>query len=104
MARFCINVNGESLMDAKPNPFQVVSNPKPVPTGAVMVKDPVCHMDVYPPNAAGSFTYNGLEYHFCSNGCVAKFSADPERFLAPPAPARADMVKEPVGHMDVDPP
>lgn len=78
-------------MDAKPNPFQIVSNPKPVPVGAAMVKDPVCHMDVYPPNAAGSFAHNGVTYHFCSKGCVAKFSADPERYLAPPKPPAAEL-------------
>ena len=44
----------------KPNPFQIVSNPKPIPSGAVLVKDPVCHMDVYPPNAAGSHEHNGV--------------------------------------------
>ncbi len=73
-----------------PNPFQIVSNPKPVPEGAVLVKDPVCHMDVYPPNAAGSHEYKGTTYHFCSKGCVAKFQADPERYLAPPKPPTAE--------------
>ncbi len=73
-----------------PNPFPIVSNPKPVPEGAVLVKDPVCHMDVYPPNAAGSHEYKGTTYHFCSKGCVAKFQADPERFLAPPKPPTAE--------------
>jgi Cu+-exporting ATPase len=43
-------------------------------------------MDVYPPNAAGSHEYNGTTYHFCSKGCVAKFQANPERYLAPPKP------------------
>lgn len=79
-------------MDAKPNPFQIVSNPKAVPAGAAMVKDPVCHMDVYPPNAAGSFAHKGITYHFCSKGCVAKFSADPERYLAPPKPPAPEML------------
>ncbi|MBS1825361.1 MAG: cadmium-translocating P-type ATPase [Acidobacteria bacterium] len=75
------------------DPFHIVSNPKPVPPGAVLVKDPVCHMDVYPPNAAGSHTHNGATYHFCSKGCVAKFQADPERFLAPPKPPTAEMLE-----------
>ncbi|MBL8217974.1 MAG: cadmium-translocating P-type ATPase [Bryobacterales bacterium] len=77
----------------KSNPFQIVSNPKPIPEGAVMVKDPVCHMDVYPPNAAGSHEHSGTTYHFCSKGCVAKFQADPERFLAPPKPPTAEMLE-----------
>ncbi|MBL8178748.1 MAG: cadmium-translocating P-type ATPase [Bryobacterales bacterium] len=77
----------------KPNPFQIVSNPKPVPPGATLVKDPVCHMDVYPPNAAGSHDHNGVTYHFCSKGCVAKFISGPERFLAPPKPPTAEMLQ-----------
>jgi Cu+-exporting ATPase len=71
------------------NPFQIVNQPKakqPVPPGAKLEKDPVCHMDVYPPNAAGSHEHKGLTYYFCSAGCVAKFKSDPERFLAPPKP------------------
>ncbi|MBL8227596.1 MAG: heavy metal translocating P-type ATPase [Bryobacterales bacterium] len=72
----------------KPNPFQIVSNPKPkpIPPDAVLVKDPVCNMDVYPPNAAGSHQHNGTTFHFCSTGCVAKFKSNPERYLAPPKP------------------
>ncbi|MBL8211916.1 MAG: cadmium-translocating P-type ATPase [Bryobacterales bacterium] len=72
------------------NPFQIVNNPKPVPPGAAMVKDPVCHMDVYPPNAAGSHAHNGTTYYFCSKGCVAKFAADPEKYLTPPKPPTAE--------------
>ena len=67
----------------KPNPFLIVSNPKPVPPGAVLEKDPVCHMDVYPPNAAGSHDHNGRSYHFCSKGCLEKFRADPSRYAEP---------------------
>lgn len=71
---------------SKPNPFQIVSNPKPVPPDAVLVKDPVCHMNVYPPNAAGSHEHGGVTYHFCSKGCAEKFGLNPERYLAPPRP------------------
>lgn len=51
------------------------------------VKDPVCHMDVIPATARGSAEYKGKTYYFCSQGCVAKFSADPEKYLAPKPPA-----------------
>jgi Cu+-exporting ATPase len=47
-----------------------------------MAVDPVCGMTVDPARAAGSFEYEGTTYYFCSNGCLAKFSADPQRFLA----------------------
>jgi len=56
--------------------------------------DPVCHMTVDPTHAAGTSEYDGRKYYFCSQGCVAKFEADPERYLnpdsakpAPPQPA-----------------
>jgi len=52
------------------------------PAGAV---DPVCGMTVDPQRAAGSSEYKGKTYHFCSKGCVAKFEADPEKYLHPGA-------------------
>ncbi|HEX5229155.1 MAG TPA: copper-translocating P-type ATPase [Bryobacteraceae bacterium] len=66
---------------------------------AVGVRDPVCGMTVDPQNAAGSETYQGQTYHFCSKGCATKFRADPEKYLHPeatpepmdaPAPAGAE--------------
>lgn len=45
------------------------------------VLDPVCGMRVDPANAAGSVTYAGSTYHFCSSHCVAKFRSDPQRYL-----------------------
>ncbi len=47
-----------------------------------LVKDPVCNMDVNPATAAGSSEYKGQTYHFCSLGCVKRFNADPEEYLA----------------------
>jgi Cu+-exporting ATPase len=62
-----------------------------------MALDPVCGMTVDPARAAGHVDHEGTTYHFCSKGCVAKFTADPQKFLsgarepmahgAPPAPA-----------------
>jgi len=49
---------------------------------AERVLDPVCGMMVDPDRAAGHVEHNGTTYHFCSTGCVAKFSADPEKYLA----------------------
>lgn len=67
--------------------------------------DPVCGMTVDPQRAAGSSEYQGKTYHFCSKGCVAKFEADPEKYLRPAAkselmPAGAI---DPVCGMTVDP-
>jgi Cu+-exporting ATPase len=60
-----------------------------------MALDPVCGMTVDPARAAGHVDYQGTTYYFCSKGCVAKFSADPTKYLsgtrepmaAAPAPA-----------------
>lgn len=56
-------------------------------TGRTLVKDPVCNMDVNPATAAGSSEYKGQTYYFCSPGCVKRFNADPEKYLAPRPPA-----------------
>ncbi len=47
-----------------------------------MALDPVCGMTVDPARAAGSVEHAGTTYYFCSKGCVAKFTADPEKFLS----------------------
>ena len=43
--------------------------------------DPVCGMTVDPARAP-SAEHQGTTYHFCSKGCVAKFHADPQAYLA----------------------
>jgi Cu+-exporting ATPase len=51
-------------------------------------------MTVDPARAAGQVDHEGTTYYFCSKGCVARFSADPKKYLSgtrepmsPPAPA-----------------
>src|SRR5262245_923915 len=53
-------------------------------------------MTVDPAKAAGHFDYDGTTYHFCSKGCLAKFAADPQKYLSgtreamhPPGPTPA---------------
>ncbi len=46
------------------------------------VKDPVCGMQVDPAKAAGQHEHAGETYFFCSKGCLEKFRAQPERYLA----------------------
>ena len=46
----------------------------------VMEKDVVCGMQVDPAKAAGQSEYQGKTYYFCSNGCKAKFDANPAKF------------------------
>jgi len=49
---------------------------------AERVLDPVCRMMVDPERAAGHVEHGEKTYYFCSKGCVAKFSADPEKYLS----------------------
>jgi Cu+-exporting ATPase len=51
--------------------------------GRTILKDPVCNMDVDPATAAGSSEYKGQTYYFCSDGCVKRFNAYPEKYLTP---------------------
>jgi P-type Cu+ transporter len=46
-----------------------------------MAVDPVCGMTVNPDRAAGTVDHDGTRYYFCSKGCVAKFQADPKKYL-----------------------
>ena len=66
-------------------------------------KDPVCGMMVLPSKAAGTVAHNGETYYFCGKSCVAKFQADPQKYLAPaPAapPTAKDMAAEYICPMD----
>lgn len=59
--------------------------------------DPVCGMTV-DPITARQMSYQGEDYFFCSEHCVNKFSADPEKFLSkreePQAPSLESAVKD----------
>ncbi|MCS4278976.1 heavy metal translocating P-type ATPase [Stenotrophomonas rhizophila] len=52
-------------------------------SGATTVKDPVCGMDVDPATTAHHARHDHSDYHFCSDGCRRRFSADPQRYLEP---------------------
>ncbi len=45
------------------------------------VVDPVCGMTVDPAKTAHHAQHDGAEYHFCSAGCLSKFTADPAKYL-----------------------
>lgn len=45
-----------------------------------MATDPVCGMTVDPKHAAGSATWQGATYWFCSKHCLAAFQADPGKY------------------------
>jgi Cu+-exporting ATPase len=56
--------------------------------------DPVCGMTVDPATARASTVYEGKQFYFCCPHCLAKFQADPHKYLHPsepptvPAPAQ----------------
>jgi Cu+-exporting ATPase len=49
--------------------------------------DPVCGMEVEEKEAAGSSTYKGEIYYFCSLHCKEEFDKDPERYLKIKSPS-----------------
>ena len=49
--------------------------------GPVLVKDPVCGMNVDPLNAKHKAEHGGKPYYFCSGGCRTKFIAEPLKYL-----------------------
>jgi len=61
----------------------------PILQKAAGVIDPVCGMPVDPSHAAGKSSYQEKVYYFCSKGCLAKFEADPEKYLHPAAQSEA---------------
>ena len=44
--------------------------------------DPVCGMTVDPAKTAHHAAHDGTDYYFCSAGCLAKFTAEPAKYLA----------------------
>src|SRR5665213_2030038 len=59
------------------------------PEGPTIVRDPVCGMKVDLAKSPHHAAYGGRAYHFCSAGCLTKFQADPDRYLAPKPPHSA---------------
>jgi len=58
-----------------------------------MVIDPVCGMSVDPATATHVATHDGAHHYFCSAGCLAKFEADPARYMSD-APRPTEPVQE----------
>jgi Cu+-exporting ATPase len=76
------------------------------PTATVV--DPVCGMTIDPETAAGKYDHLGTTYYFCNPGCLAKFAADPQKYLKPAsapteAPPAKTTVVDPVCGMTIDP-
>ncbi len=70
------------------------------------VLDPVCGMTISPDDAAGHTEYQGRTYYFCHPNCLAKFSADPQRYLKQELPTASEVLAEvldPVCGMTISP-
>lgn len=50
-------------------------------TATVTVTDPVCGMTIDPAEAAGSSSFDGKTYQFCSHGCATKFEVAPAEYV-----------------------
>jgi len=48
--------------------------------GNMLVKDPVCGMEIDPASAAGSSEYEGQTHYFCNLNCKQSFDAEPEKY------------------------
>jgi len=46
-----------------------------------MARDPVCGMNVNEKKAAGSSTYLGKSYYFCSASCKVEFDKNPSKYV-----------------------
>lgn len=62
---------------------------KKVNTG---IKDPVCGMGVDPKGTKHHFTHSRKEYYFCSEKCLSKFKASPEKYTGKKQPATNENV------------
>jgi len=49
----------------------------------MMVKDPVCGMEIEKAFAFSSRTFDGQTCYFCSQDCEQKFPADPGKYAKP---------------------
>lgn len=52
------------------------------------VKDPVCGMSIDSNSAAGSSSYQGQTYYFCSDQCKTQFDANPAQYVSSAGSAR----------------
>src|SRR5262245_35765579 len=93
-----VDQSGGAVRRPMKGALPLLSRGTPPPSAPATVEpaiDPVCGMTVDPRTAAGSFVHRGRTYWFCSTGCLERFRADPERYLAggprgmPDAPAVA---------------
>ena len=47
----------------------------------LVMRDPVCGMQVEAETAAAAWDHEGTTYYFCSVGCFENFKQDPDHYL-----------------------
>ena len=87
-------------------------------TTSNLARDPVCGMNVNPATAKYVHQHAGEDYYFCCGRCVEKFKSNPQEYLNKPATSglvtlgmpstpklapRADLARDPVCGMNVNP-
>src|SRR5687767_9453859 len=72
-------MTGKALTSRKPLPMMNAPATSEPAAGEI---DPVCGMTVSPNSAAGSYSYQGKTYYFCSRSCLTRFKADPVSYLS----------------------
>ena len=65
------------------NPFQIHPSSSRPKRRDLKLRTRFAAWRLLPRPAAGSFEYRGQTYYFCGKGCLAKFQADPLKYLAP---------------------
>lgn len=63
------------------NAFRGISEAREHGPAPGKVQDPVCRCWVDPTNAPAAASVEGTTYHFCDEGCRARFEADPAAYL-----------------------
>ena len=58
----------------------------------MIVRDPVCGMEIEPQSAFAKREHMGQTFYFCSQSCVEKFGADPHRFASAVSSATTGIV------------
>ncbi|MCX8153782.1 MAG: heavy metal translocating P-type ATPase, partial [Candidatus Bathyarchaeota archaeon] len=67
-----VALNSQTLRKHEPKGVALAEAP-------VMVKDPVCGMEIEPATAYGKTEYKGKTYYFCSQHCAEEFKKNPEK-------------------------